>query len=138
VDLSFVLHAVGFIATSAAALSVGQAWALAEPSRRARHVLVWAAGFALMLWLGMGVLGLRWTDPIMREGPLRRSVVTVSAVLAAASLGAGAVWATSRGMGAETFSRRVLVLAQAHVAMVAIGGALAYVLVAIIWISQIH
>lgn len=137
-DLSFVLHALGFIGTSAAVLSVGQAWALVEPPHRTRHMLVWAAGFALMLWLGLGVLGLHWSDPIMREGPLRRSVVTVSAALAAASLGAGVAWAKSHGMAAEPFSRRVLGLAQAHLAMVAIGGALAYVLIAIIWISQLH
>jgi hypothetical protein len=36
------------------------------------------------------------------------------------------------------FPRRVLALAQAHAAAVLIGGALAYVLLALIWMSQIH
>jgi len=99
---------------------------------------VWAVAFALMGWLGMRVLGLHWNDPIMRAGPVRRSLVTISGVLAAVSLAAGAAWARSRGTETAPFSRRLVVAAQAHLTAVLIGGALAYVLIAIIWISQIH
>ena len=136
-NLPFVLHACLFIGVSTAALSLGQAWAFGAATR-SRHVLVWAVVFALMLWLGMSVLGLHWSDPIMREGPLRRSLVTIAAVLAGVSLAAGFVWATSRKIENAPISRRAMALAQAHLAAVAIGGALAYVLISIIWISQIH
>jgi hypothetical protein len=134
----FVLHALSFFAASTVALSLGQAWAIAGGSRRTSHTLVWGGVFALMLWLGMRVLGVHWSDPIMREGPVRRSLVTITAALAAASLGAGLAWGTSRKIETAPFSRRVLGLAQAHAAAVLIGGALAYVLLALIWISQIH
>lgn len=135
---SFVFHATSFIVCSTLALSLGQAWAITGVSRRARHVIVWGIVFALMLWLGMRVLGLHRNDPIMAEGPLRRSLMTVSAVLAAVSLGAGSAWGRYRQVETAAFPRRALMLAPAHVAAVSIGGALGYVLIAIIWISQIH
>jgi hypothetical protein len=138
VSAPFLFHATIFIVASTVALSLGQAWAVGGPSRRARHLLVWAAGFALMVWLGMRVLGLRWSDPIMVEGPLRRSLVTVSGVLAAVSLGAASAWGRYRSVETASFSRRALTLSAAHIAAVMIGGALAYVLIAIIWISLIH
>ena len=123
---------------STVALSVGQAWAVAGTPRRPRYMLVWAAVFVLMLWLGMRVLGLQPGDPIVRAGPVGRSLVTISGLVATVSLGAGSAWGRYRRVETAAFSRRVLILAPAHIAAVLIGGALAYVLISIIWISQIH
>ena len=135
---AFVFHAAIFTIASTLALSLGQAWAIAGTSRRASHLLVWTIVFAVMVWLGMRVLGMQWDDPIMAEGPLRRSLVTVSAGLTAVALGAGSVWGRYRNVEKAPFGGRVRILAPAHIAAVMIGGALAYVLISIIRISQIH
>ena len=136
--MPFVLHAGTFIVVATLALSVGQTWALASPWRRSRYLIVWLVASALMAGLGMRVLGLHWHDPILRAGPVGRSLVTIAGVLGAVSLGAGHAWGTTRGVETASFSRRVVVFAQAHVTTMLIGGALAYVLISIIRISQIH
>jgi FlaA1/EpsC-like NDP-sugar epimerase len=135
---TFLMHAATWAVVVTVVLTIGQAWVIGRTRRSARYVLVWATVIVLMSWLGMRVLGVRWNDPIMRDGPLRRSLVTVAAALTAASLGAGSAWIKWRNAETAPFGRRAATLAQAHLSAVLIGGALAYVLLEMVWMSQIH
>src|SRR5262245_57894288 len=120
------------------ALCLGQAWAIAGSRRAFRYALVWAAVFGLTVWLGLPVLGVRWVDLGKLPAPLGRGIFIVSGTVSCVWLGIGAAWIRWLKLETASFRERVLVLAQTHLAGVLVASAMAYVLLAMIWISQIH
>jgi len=127
-----------FISVGSLALALGQAWATSGGFRTSRYLSVWALAAVLAGAFSMRFFKLRLDDPIMQDGPLALTLVISAAALPALALWAGAVRTRSTKVASRPWRQRFVALAPVHAAVLFAGSLVAYWIVGLAWLSQIH
>jgi hypothetical protein len=120
-----------FLVITTVALSVGQAWAIAEIPRWPRYLFVWALTSTTMVLVSVwGIAhGAGWMAP---------TVGILGPLLVASALGVGDLRATDRKLAALHWTERVQGLVGVHFATLILGGALVWVITILVAFSRIH
>lgn len=127
-----------FISVGSLALALAQEWATSGGFRTSRYLSVWVLAAVLAGAFSMRSFKLRLDDPIMRDGPLALTLATLAAALPALALWAGAVQARSKKLASRPWRHRFVALARVHATVLFVGSLVAYWIVGLVWLSQVH